>query len=206
MSKFFVLLASLLLIVAFTPSTTKADPVVITGGSLTVIGFGGPVYTLSGNSFSATGIGQQVGLLPLRACNPCASGSVISANASFAGASVGGQQTFGFSFVGPPITIPFSLTDLTITSPFEFSGNLTGCLQIFCGPTLPTFSLVGNGTAVINLRFTGLDSAGTPTFSFQNGNITYLFQSVPEPTSLLLLGGGLLALGARLRRKSRPPQ
>ena len=201
MSRIFAALCLLVLILAFTPSTTHADPVVITGGSLTVLGLGGPAYNLSGSNFSAVGIGQQPGFLPLRGCNPCASGSVIQVSASFTGSSVGGQQTFAFSFVGPSITVPFSLTNQTITSPFQFSGTLTGCLVVNCGPVVPTFSLIGSGTAIVNLRFAGLNADGTPIFTFQN--ITYSFQPVPEPTSILLVGSGLAAFGIRLRRKQK---
>jgi hypothetical protein len=67
---------------------------------------------------------------------------------------------------------------------------------------VPTFSLTGSGTARFNLLFTGLNRDGVPTFTFQN--ITYHF-AVPEPTSILLLGGGLAALSAGLRRRYRRP-
>ena len=148
MSRIFSALGTLLLIVTLSPSTTQADPVVITSGSLTVLQFPSvPVYGLSGNNFSAVGIAPP-GLLPVRSlCSPCASGSVLTVSASFAGFNLDGTQDLAFSFVGPAITIPFSLTNLTITSPFEFSGTLTGCVMVACGPVVPTFSLAGSGTA-----------------------------------------------------------
>lgn len=201
MSRIFTVLWTLLLIVVFTPSATRADPIVITGGSLTLLQFPSvPVYSLSGNNFSAVGIAPP-GLVPARGlCSPCASGTVINLSGAFAGFNLDGTQNLAFSFVGQSITVPFSLTNLSITSPFEFSGTLTGCVMADCGPVVPTFSLVGIGTARFNLLFNGLNSDGVPIFTFQS--ITYSFE-VPEPTSILLLAGGLAALGNGLRRKCR---
>jgi hypothetical protein len=196
MTRIFAAACTLILFLAFTPSKTQADPIVITNGSITVFAFPAvPVYSLSGNTFHATGIAPP-GLIPIRSlCSPCASGSLVFVSASFAGFNLDGSQNLAFSFVGPPITIPFSLTNQTVTSPFDFSGTLTG-------PAAPTFSLIGSGTARFNLLFNGLNSEGVPTFTFQS--ITYQFEA-PEPMSILLLGGGLAALGAGLRLRYRRP-
>ena len=201
MSRIFTVLCTLLLIVVFTPSTTRADPIVITRGGVAIFQFPSvPVYGLIGNNFSAVGIAPP-GSLPVRSlCSPCASGSIISVSAHFAGLNLDGTQIIDFSFIGPLITVPSSLTNLTITSPFEFSGTITGCVMVPCGPVVPTFSVVGSGTARFNLLFTGLNSDGVPIFTFQN--ITYTFET-PEPASMLLLGGGFAALSAGLRRKRR---
>ena len=200
MSKIFTVLCTMLLFVAFTPSKTHADPIVITSGTLTVTGLnGGPRYTFSGNDFSASG-GAERGALGLQARAVFTSGSVVDVGAIFAGSSLephGGV----FTFTGPPIIVPFSLTTLTITSPFEFSGTLLTCPQTcFLGPVISRFDLVGSGTATFTLLFSGLGSNGIPIFTFQS--ITYNFE-VPEPASVLLLGGGLAALGAELRRRCR---
>ena len=127
-------------------------------------------------------------------------GSVITVFAFFGGSSLGGNHGGGFTFTGPPITVPFSLTNLTLTSPFEFSGTLLTCPQsCFFGPVVSRVDLVGGGTATIDL-IAGSTPNGSRVFTFRS--ITYNFE-VPEPASILLLGGGLAALGARLRHRNR---
>ena len=196
-------LCTLLLFVAFAPSTTHADPVLITSGSLTVTGLsGGPSYTLKADNFSSGGTSGEKGAVALQnLCFPCAVGQVVNASATFAGSGLGANHAGIFMFTGPPITIPFSLTDLTLTSPFQFSGTLITCQDnCFNTPTISNFSLVGSGTATFEL-ISGLSSNGTRVFTFRS--ITYNFE-VPEPTSILLLGGGLVVLAAILRRRYRP--
>lgn len=196
-------LCTLLLFVAFAPSTTHADPVLITSGSLTVTGLsGGPSYSLKGDNFSSGGTSGEKGAVALQnLCVPCSVGQVVNVSATFAGSGLGANHAGIFMFTGPPITIPFSLTDLTLTSPFQFSGTLITCQDnCFNTPAISNFSLVGSGTATFEL-ISGLSPIGTRVFTFRS--ITYNFE-VPEPTSILLLGGGLVVLAAILRRRYRP--
>jgi hypothetical protein len=200
MTRIFSALYTLLLIVVFTPSTTQADPIFITSGSLTVTGLGGPSYSISGNNFSASGGGERGAVALQTGFFISSPGSVINVNAFFVGSSLGDNHTGSFTFTGPPITVPFSLTNLTLTSPFVFSGTLGTCPQsCFFGPVVSTFSLVGGGTATFEL-IAGVTPSGARIFTFRT--ITYNFE-VPEPASILLLGGGLAALGARLRHRAR---
>lgn len=197
-------LCAMLLFVAFSPSTTQADPIVVTSGFLTVTGLtGGPQYMLFGDNFAASGQGDQGALALQSGFAVSTSGSVINVNAVFVGSSLGDNHGGAFTFTGPPIVVPFSLTNLTITSPFTFSGFLLTCPgSCFTGPVISNVDLVGSGTATFSLLFSGLTTGGVPIFTFQT--ITYNFE-VPEPTSILLLGGGLAALAAGLRRRWRLP-
>lgn len=214
MAKVFSAVCTLLLILVFTPSTTYADTFFITSGTLTVTGpVGGPVFTLSGNNFFVSGSGGgKGGSAPQVGCLPCLSGAFITVGGIFDGSGLGGGTAifdgvnygggFGGSFqlTGPPIEVPFALSNLTITSPFNFSGHLIVCPQTcFLGPTVFSTDLIGGGTATIDLLFSGMFN-GRPVFTFQK--VTYNFE-IPEPASLLLLVGGLAALGARLRHRSR---
>ena len=87
MSRILIVLCALLMLI-LTPSV-KADPIVVTSGSLSVTGItGGPHFSLFGENFSLNGGGEQGSAQPQQ-CFPCVSGNLIGVNGFFAGSSLG---------------------------------------------------------------------------------------------------------------------
>lgn len=214
MSKFLTGLCALLFITTFTPSI-HAEPIVVTSGSLTLTGFfSAPSFSFSGENFSVTGSGGEAGATGPQLCFPCASGNLINVNSFFGGSSLGfgsvtiNGMTFNnvvfagqIQFSGNPVIVPVAMSNVTLTAPFTFSGTLLGCpAPAPCTPQNAVFTteLTGSGLAFIELRF-------LPDINlFQHERTAYVFgpTEIPEPMSLLLLAGGLAALGgAKLKLK-----
>ena len=90
MSRIFGGVCTLILIVLFTPALTRADPLVVTSGSITITGImGGPLGSLSGDNFFITGLGGGVGSFTPQQCFPCLPGSTLGLNGFFAGSTLG---------------------------------------------------------------------------------------------------------------------
>ena len=210
-------LCSLFIIVVFTPTLTRADPIVVTSGTIMVSGIsGGPLFNLSGNNFTAMNAGGDTGnFAPQSSCFPCVAGQTVGVGGSFLGSSLGGGGSatingtsftnLGFSGLfglgGNSFVVPSVMNNVSITVPFTFTGTLNGCSGGSCliNPVVFTVDLVGSGMATIDLNFGGLDQLGRPIFFFQKA--TFQFNDVPEPASLLLFGGGLTLLTAKLKRR-----
>ena len=213
------------LLLTLTPSV-KADPIVITSGSLSVTGIsGGPHFGLSGENFSITG-GGEPGSTQAAQCFPCVSGNVIGLNGFYGGGATlgagGGTVTINgttftnlvfngtFVFTASAV-IPAATTNISITAPFTFVGNIRGCPfkggPPDCGPDDSIFStqLVGQGLVTVQLNFFFVNASGNSLYGFNS--ITYNFQpaEVPEPMTITLLAAGLVGLGAKwkLAKKRR---
>ena len=210
----FSMLAFLL---AFSSSLTRADPIIITSGSVSVSGafIGAPIYNFSGTNFLVTALGSDHGLIG-PACIECVSGDVISTNSIFGdgrGTVTINGTTFNdifilaqLTFTGPDIIIPATnSTNLTLTAPFTLSGFMAGCLEplLFCQTVVFSTQVSGSGLATI--QYEGLvDSQGRMFFRFQNVTYTFADTTIPEPSSMLLLTSGIAALvGAKFKARRR---
>jgi len=216
MSKILIVLSAVLML-TLAPSV-KADPIVVTSGSLSVTGItGGPHFGLFGENFAASG-GGEPGSTQAAQCFPCLSGNVIGLNGFYAGPATLGFGGGALTIDGTTLTnlifsgtlvftssavIPAATTNISITAPFTFAGNLQACAfhggPPDCAPGDPVFSvqLVGQGITTVQLNFIGLNANGKSLYTFNS--ITYNFQpaEVPEPMTITLLAAGLMGLGAK---------
>jgi hypothetical protein len=212
----FSMLAFLL---TFSSSLTRADPIVITSGSVSVSGtfIGAPIYSFSGTNFSVIALGSEHGFIG-PACISCVSGDVISTSSIFGdgrGTVTINGTTFNnifilgsLMFTGPTIIMPVTnSTSLTLTAPFTLSGFMEGCLEtpLFCRTIVFSTEVSGSGLATI--QYEGfVDSQGRTLFEFRNVTYTFTDTTIPEPSSILFLTSGIAALGAakwKLRRRAR---
>ena len=212
MSKLFTTICISLLLVTFAPSVASADPIEITSGFFTVTKFQGTSFNLVGMNFVVTGGGAGPGSGGPAICIDCVPGDIIPMDTVVGlerggAAIVNGQFFRNLIFVGQlqitgdPLVIPNSMSNVTLTAPFTASGFMAGCLlsDPFCQTPVFTTELTGSGVARIEFTLF-LDSQGHPFFEF--ARTTYVFGPIPEPTSILLLTSGLVAIGAaKLKRR-----
>jgi hypothetical protein len=208
----------------FTPTETRADALVITGGTVTI---GGTPNTrsewraLSYNFFGAnvsvhggTGDGDNTHR-PDTICAPCAPGMMVSPNSTIFSEGIGtaviNGSTVGawfnardtiMTFTGPSVLFPGDTNNastITLSTSFTMTGTLV--VRDINGSGFPvvfTSPIVGQGTAF--LTFTLLPQG------YFLSNITYQFSDAaqaPEPATLLLLGTGLAGAALYKRRRRR---
>jgi PEP-CTERM motif-containing protein len=206
-------------------STVRAEPLTLSGLSHFQLDFEGDLFHLIGNSFDLTGRTETGVFIPAvhaPTCDPCFPGDVVNLSFHTPGevdlgtghGTVNHLEFPSLSFRGllqfdaAAIVFPHVPPDLTggisIEAPFRFNGFLrafAGGHEVFA------HSLRGVGTAFEHF----VSDTGAPPFGTGvEGETPYAFDEaspVPEPSRMLLVGLGALALG-RIRQleRSRPGQ
>lgn len=206
--------------VVLLPRPASADPVTIRSGyvetsQVLALARG----TLHGDAFSMT-FGADAFVTSLAYdCWPCLPGTTVHLGGTFEGPRAGGSavvdgttypQVFFDGMTGTFTSPSFVVTGdstLTITQPFTYNGVVSGYLvdPWVSGFTEPAFIkfLTGQGTASATFIFTRF-SEDDDGAMFTATNLRYDFGDaapVPEPTTMLLVGGGMAFMTYRERRR-----
>jgi hypothetical protein len=112
------------------------------------------------------------------------------------------------SYSGNSLTGTLTWTKFLATGSGGYQADLglSNMMQTGTDPIFADFASTGVGNGVLTLQFTGMPQTLTDLFQNQNNLSTSLSGtlSTPEPASMALMGGGLIALSlvARKRRKN----
>jgi hypothetical protein len=218
----FVVCGSLLCLATATPAA--ADPVTITSGSIILSESSqfqaGPITVTGTRGFSIqgfvdTGEGRAD---PLSQCFPCEPTTNFSVGANFSDTAVVGSATLdGMTFPdlsstrsntfvslqldGTTVLPPVNGSSLVIRAPFTVAPDSLFTYQVTPGsntepPELATVALGGRGTATVRFHV----NPTIPVWEFSD--MRWDFTPTPEPSTLVLLGGGLAALWRARARKT----
>jgi hypothetical protein len=226
--KGFAAASCLFALFALAPTVTRADNLVVTGGTVVVTGTFTDSHdsvTLIGVNFSVAGGGVTV--FANTDCQPCHQGSTVNFGNNFPGTfphdSTDGVSYGAFTLAGTTyddpdirsvvsfiITAPATLivpagnpAQFTFSVPFTMSGSYL-IRNIATFQTVSSGTVTGQGIADIVL-VRNIDPLPDGTFLYEAHSATYRFSAttVPEPTALTLLGAGTAGLYLRLRKKRR---
>jgi hypothetical protein len=196
-----------------------AEPVRITSGSIVLSEptqfQTGPINIFGTRGFSVHGTtGDEATIDPLRECfGPCGPTTDFSIGADLATFGIVGNATLDgqtytninsfdsdtfvrLLLVGTAVLPPVNGSSLVIRAPFTVSGSGFSHADIAGAGDVITVPITGGGVATVSFHSLPM----SPVWKFSS--MRYDFMATPEPSTLILVGGGLAAvLRARTRRR-----
>ncbi len=199
------------------PAQANADPLFIQSGLVTVTGPSDDVmnFSFAGDGFNVQGRGLDFGFVgPNLSCMPCGPGDSIGFNTNFIVPGEGSAQLNGVNYPDLNFHLFFELQGgsspfvpngpvTTVSAPFTF-GRTSGAEIRGFPPDVSPVSQPLESIFIVNLF-----GAGTATATFTEGlgghyfsSVTYAFEPVPEPATLVLIGPGIAAFAIKRRRRA----
>jgi len=217
MRKLLVGLSTLVLLTCAGSTAIAQNEIVLGGSSATLVftGTGGGNWSLNWGTVGGTAAGYGIftsGPAPYSITEPAGTsitGTLTSSNATSATWNISQSNPLKFSFGtgGSLLTGNLELVSLQVTGASSKTGNTDTTLVVDMtnlGGSLAHLFSSGGAVVQLTFHFTGTALSLDSLASNSKMNATFaggeLFQT-PEPTSMLLVGSGLLMLGVMVRRR-----